>query len=125
MLTYKKVDLVLQLGLLFLLALFLITLQFSTDPMWALVLVWLLGGVQLISLFVHLTAKPSYKIPLLRNIYHFLVIAALFVFIWIFKFDFEVDAAIYYTVGTVLIAIYYAIVCVVELKRLKKGSTTI
>jgi hypothetical protein len=125
MLTYKKIDLILQIGMFLFMGFFLFTSQFNQDPLAFITLVVILGSIQLLSMVVHLFATSQYCIRRLRRIYYILVLTAFFAMAVIFTIEFDVLAAVIFTLGTVAIAVYYSIVCALEIKQaVKQASLT-
>jgi L-asparagine transporter-like permease len=107
MLSYKKFDFALQ------------VFHFGFIVIY---LVLILGAVQLISMIVHLCASSRFRHNGLRAVYYGLLLLAIIAFTLIISMDDSddtIEGLIYYTIGTILIGVYYTIICHVELKKLK------
>lgn len=125
MLAYKKIDFAIQVILLTAI-LILIAGTFTFEFGFLVIyVVLILGAVQLISMIVHLCASSRFRHNQLRAVYYVLLFAAIIAFILIISTDDSddtIELLIYYTIGTILIGIYYTIICHVELKKLKTLS---
>lgn len=81
---------------------------------------FILGGLQLISVFVHFYFPREIKIPL-RNIYHILVALTILIGMIISGKE-SVDYLYYMLFWTPILALLYLATCIIETVRLKEKN---
>ncbi len=119
--TYKSIDIGLQ-------ALIIVAMILSYAFSSAAILygVFILGFVQLISMLVHLPVKQVWKSKL-RKIYHWCLLLPVVGFVYALNQDGEdkynmagMETMLYVLIFSLLLAIFYLTICVIEFKKLKK-----
>ena len=119
--TFKSIDIGLQV---LIIAAMILSYAFSSAAI--LYGVFLLGIVQLISMFVHLPVKQEWKSKL-RKIYHWCLLLPVVGFVYALNQDGEdkynmagMETMLYVLIFSLLLAIFYLTICVIEFKKLKK-----
>lgn len=118
--TYKSIDIGLQAFIMFAM---ILSYAFSSAAI--LYGVLLLGIVQLISMLVHLPVKQEWKSKL-RKIYHWCLLLPVVGFVYALNQDREdkytmagMETMLYVLIFSLLLAIFYLTICIIEFKKLK------
>jgi hypothetical protein len=123
--SYKTIDIVLQLSVILL----MVIGSFAGIPGGIFAGIFVLGFLQIVSVLVHLSQKHQPWISRLRKIYYWLLLLPVGGFILALlqkpedKYDMAGIEEMIFVLGvSILIALYYLVICLVEWRKMKKQN---